>query len=196
MRNGTPRGRQSRVSRDSIPRGSRVRRLSLRTTPYRIVPLTWEFTDELTPANPAKHAPGQLDDALSWYVGQDRIRTAPTRDQALQAAADAWAADVAEGKDVALLAWRRANVDELNARARAHMEAAGRLSGPEVVAPGGRRYRSGDQVVTLAPGAEGRLVTSQRATVVLVEPDAQALVLRMDDQAVVRLGGEEISAGR
>ncbi len=139
---------------------------------------------------------GNLDEALTWYVGQDRIRTAPTRDEALQAAADAWAADLAQGKEVALLAWRRANVDELNARARAHMTAAGRLSGPEVVAPGGRCYRSGDQVVTLAPGAEGRLVTSQRGTVVLVEPDAQALVLRMDDQAVVRLGGEDISAER
>ncbi len=44
------------------------------------------------------------------------------------------------------------------------MEASGRLSGPELVCPGGDSYRAGDQVVTLAPGAAGALVTSERAT--------------------------------
>ena len=43
-----------------------------------------------------------------------------------------WAKDVAEGKETAMLAWRRANVAALNAGARAAMAEAGRLSGPEL----------------------------------------------------------------
>ena len=75
----------------------------------------------------------------------------PTRDEALQAAVDAWVADVAAGHDTGLYAWRQANVAKLNRRARAWMEASGRLSGPDLGCPGGTNYRAGDRVVTLAP---------------------------------------------
>ena len=85
---------------------------------------------------------------------------------------------------------------ELNWRARAWMEATGRLSGPELVCPGGASYRAGDRVVTLAPGAAGTLVTSQRATVEAVEPGSGSLVLRTDDGRQVRLVGEETGADR
>jgi len=87
-----------------------------------------------------------------------------------------------------------ANVAELNRRARSWMEASGRLSGPELACSGGATYRAGDRVVTLAPGAAGTLVTSQRATVEAVEPDSGSLVLRTDDGRQVRLTGEEIGA--
>ena len=64
---------------------------------------------------------------------------------------DGWAADTAAGAEVALLAWRRANVAELNSRARAWMADTGRLTGPELTTaryllPGrgqGRRARPG-----------------------------------------------------
>jgi hypothetical protein len=72
----------------------------------------------------------------------------------------------------ALEALRDGDVAELNRRARAWMEASGRLSGPELACPGGATYRAGDRVVTLAPGAAGTLVTSERATVETVEPTA------------------------
>jgi hypothetical protein len=119
-----------------------------------------------------------------------------SRDEALDLAADAWAADVAEGKDTALLAWRRANVEELNGRARERMAEAGRLTGPELVAPGGRVYRAGDRVVTLAPGADGAVVTSERGVVEAVEPERERLVLCTQDERRVALVGEELSAER
>jgi hypothetical protein len=50
-----------------------------------------------------------------------------------------WAADVSQGLDAALLAWRRDNVAELNRHARAAWADMGRLSGPELEAPGGAR---------------------------------------------------------
>ena len=49
---------------------------------------------------------------------------------------ESWAQKaLGEGADAMLLAYRRANVAELNRLARVHVEAAGRLSGPELTAP-------------------------------------------------------------
>ena len=62
--------------------------------------------------------------------------------------------------------------------ARQAWEKLGELSGPELEAPGGRRYRAGDRVITLAPGPDGAWVTSQRAVVTSVDPEAQSLVAR------------------
>ena len=109
---------------------------------------------------------------------------------------DAWAADMAAGHQTGLYAWRRANVAALNQRARAWMEATGRLCGPELVCPGGGRYRAGDHVVTLAPGANGRLVTSQRAVIAAVDPRRETLTLRTDDGQHVHLGQDEAGSDR
>ena len=52
-------------------------------------------------------------------------------------------------------------------------------------------------MVTLAPGAGGAFVTSQTATVVLVNPLAGSLSIRMDDDGRIhRLEGEELAADR
>ncbi len=130
------------------------------------------------------------------YKGRGRVHALDSRDDALQGAVEAWAADVTGGQETGLYAWRRANVAELNRRARTWMETSGRLSGPELACPGGASYRAGARVVTLAPGAAGTLVTSQRATVETVEPDSASLVLRTDDGCQVRLTGDEIGADR
>jgi hypothetical protein len=94
-----------------------------------------------------------------------------------------------------MYAWRRANVEELNRRARERMAAAGRLSGPELVAPGGRRYAVGDRLVTLAPSADGTLVTSERGRVIAVDP-AGTLVARMDDARTQPFAPEDTAADR
>ena len=83
--------------------------------------------------------------------------------------AQAWAAEVAAGRDSLLLAYRRASVEALNQEARTAWEAMGQLSGPELEAPGGRRYRAGDRVIALAPGPGGAWATSQRAVVSSVD---------------------------
>ncbi|MHB8329524.1 MAG: MobF family relaxase, partial [Acidimicrobiales bacterium] len=139
---------------------------------------------------------GNIDNAVSFYLEHGRVRPADTRGDALQHAVEAWAADVAHGKKAVLMAWRRANVAELNARARVLMQEAGLLSGPELTAPGGRHYRAGDQVIVLAPVPAAGLVTSQCAEVLSVEKQAMALRLRTRDGRVVLLGGQEISAER
>ncbi|MGA8682079.1 MAG: MobF family relaxase [Acidimicrobiales bacterium] len=139
---------------------------------------------------------GEVAEAISFYVERERIHAEADRGTALQAAVDAWSADVAAGHDVGLYAWRRANVSELNERARSWMDATARLSGPELVCPGGNAYRAGDEVVTLAPGPGGRLVTSERAVVHAVHPATGAIDLRTSDGREVRLTGEQAGAER
>jgi conjugative relaxase-like TrwC/TraI family protein len=139
---------------------------------------------------------GEVTEAISFYLGHDRIHANADRGEALQAAVDAWSADVAGGHRTGLYAWRRANVAELNYRARSWMESTGRLSGPELVCPGGNAYRAGDEVVTLAPGRNGALVTSERGVVQVVEPATGSLHLRTSDGREVRLNSEDASSER
>jgi len=138
---------------------------------------------------------GDVEQAVAWYSANGRIATAPTRDDALDAMVARWADDVAAGKDAAMFAWRRANVDALNDRARVAMGEAGRLYGTELVV-GERRYQAGDRLVTLAPGAHGELVTSERGTVIAVDEAAGELVARMDDGRDQRFGPDDVTAER
>ncbi|MGH3372522.1 MAG: MobF family relaxase, partial [Nocardioidaceae bacterium] len=133
---------------------------------------------------------GNVGRAVDWYVGHDRIHASPDRDEAIAAMVDAWASDALAGRDAAMYAWQRRNVDALNQLGRQRWADEGRLTGPELVAPGGRRYQTGDWIVTLSPGRD--TVTSERGTVVDVRPDDEALIARMDDGRFVRLAGAEI----
>jgi conjugative relaxase-like TrwC/TraI family protein len=139
---------------------------------------------------------GNTAEAVAWYTARDRIHPVSGREEALQQAVDAWAGDVAAGHETGLYAWRRANVAALNQKAREWMDATGRLTGPELVCPGGNRYRAGDRVVTLAPGSDGKLVTSQRALIDSVDPSQRTLTLRTDDGQDVPLAIEEAGGDR
>ena len=79
---------------------------------------------------------GNVAKAVEWYRTNGRIVTAPTRDEVLTAAVDAWEADVSNGYEAVLLAWRRRDVAALNERARQRRIAARAITGPELEAPG------------------------------------------------------------
>jgi conjugative relaxase-like TrwC/TraI family protein len=129
---------------------------------------------------------GNINQAVEWMARHDRITTTGDRNEALGAMVDGWLADVDAGRDTVMLAWRRANVDALNELARQAGAERGWLTGPELTAAGGRRYRAGDRVVTLTPGA-GR-VTSQTGTVEAVDIDRHLLRVRLDDGWTTTLG--------
>ena len=134
---------------------------------------------------------GHVASAVAWYRDQGRIVTRPGREQALAAAVAAWDFDRRSGHDTALLAWRRRDVAELNRLARARLVAFGEVGGPELEAPGGRRFAAGDRVVLLTP-CDGRWVTPERAEVVAVDVDR--LTLRFDDGRQKVLAGAELDA--
>lgn len=85
-----------------------------------------------------------------------------------------------------MYAYRRANVAELNRQGREVWRSLGRLGETELVAPGGARYAVGDRVVTLAPAAGGKVVTSETGTVVALGTEANSLSIRMDDDNEIR----------
>jgi conjugative relaxase-like TrwC/TraI family protein len=137
---------------------------------------------------------GEVEAAVSWYADTGRIAVSPDRDTALDAVVAGWAADVSQGAEAAMYAWRRANVAELNSRGRAAWEALGRLGGPELVVVD-TAYRAGDRIVALAPGAGGEVVTSECATVAAVDLHGSALVARMDDDGrLQRFAGADLDA--
>jgi hypothetical protein len=145
----------------------------------------------------AKLRDGDVAKAVASYARRGRIVVAADRAGAIEALVEGWAADVAKGDSVAMYAYRRANVAELNRAGREVWRTLGRLEGPELVAPGGTAYAVGDRVVTLAPAAGGTVVTSETGTVVATRPEAMALSIRMDDDNEIRrLAGAEIGAER
>jgi ATP-dependent exoDNAse (exonuclease V) alpha subunit len=108
----------------------------------------------------------------------------------------AWAQGVIDGRDALMVAYHRDSVETLNRAARAVWEKLGRLSGPELEAPGGRRFRAGDQVVALAPGPGGAWVTSQRAVVTAVDTEARALTAVTPEGTELHMGPEQIGADK
>jgi hypothetical protein len=139
---------------------------------------------------------GKVAQAVAWYAENDRIRIAPDTHDAQRATVDAWYDDVCAGRDAAMYAWRRTNVDALNRLARDRYAINGRLTGPDLAAPGGRHYSVGDQIVTLAPAADGQVVTSERGEVVSVDVHRRVLIVRMDHGRIERLAGDELAADR
>jgi hypothetical protein len=135
---------------------------------------------------------GDVGEAIGWYVANDRVAIAPTRDDALDAVIDRWVADVNDAKETLLLAWRSMDVAALNTRARAAWADAGHLTGPELGAPGGRRYAVGERVVALAPLADGAIVTSERAVITAVVDGA--LDVETGAGRVARLTGQDLDA--
>ncbi len=108
----------------------------------------------------------------------------------------AWAKDIDAGRDTLLLAYRRENVEALNAAARELWERAGRLTGPELVAPGGRTYRCRRPGDHPRAGAAGRLGHLGAATVTAVDPEAQTLTAVTPDGRQLQMGPDEIGADR
>lgn len=117
---------------------------------------------------------GDVGRAVEWYAENGRIVVSPDPESALEAAVAGWVGDVADSTSTSMYAWKRANVRDLNRRGREAWESLGRLSGPELVV-GDAGYRAGDRIVTLAPGADGEIVTSERGTVVASTSSAESL---------------------
>ena len=139
---------------------------------------------------------GDISLAVDWMAANGRIATGADRPDTITAMVTAWSADVDAGLDTMMLAWRRANVDALNKAGREVWAERGRLSGPEVEAPGGRCYRAGDRVVTLAPGAHGQIVTSERGTITSVNVGDGSMRARMDDGRLQQFPAEATGKDR
>jgi len=162
----------------------------------------WTLTDNLRQPDAAeRHAldhlrSGHVPSAVSWYSGHGRVHAAPTKEMAMYEMVRAWADDVAEGREALLVAYHRDSVEALNRVAREAWQKLGKLSGPELEGVGGRRYRAGDRLITLAPGHGGAWVTSQRAVVKSVDPGANSLVAVTPEGTALHLGPDDVGSDK
>ena len=160
----------------------------------------WTLTDNLRQRDPAERLAldhlraGNLPAAVNWYVAQGRVHPARNSAHAMLEMIRAWAYDVAAGRDALLVAYHRDAVEILNRAAREVWEKLGQLSGPELEAPGGRRYRAGDRVITLSPGPRGAWVNSQRAVVKSVDLHQCSLVAVTPEGTELHMGPKDIGA--
>jgi len=138
---------------------------------------------------------GNVDRAIDAYTEQGRIVTAETAEAVReQLVADWWATRHGLDADgVIMVAVRRADVDDLNQRARARMKAADLLSGP-VLAVDRHEFQAGDRIVCLRNDRRLDVVNGTRATVTSVT-DHGGLVVRTDDDRTVTLPADYLESG-
>ena len=122
---------------------------------------------------------GNPEQAVHDYAERGRLVTADSVDDIrTRLVTDWWHAFDPDQPDAAVMvALRRADVDDLNVRARAHMAAAGRLAGPTLTLDDGTVFQAGDRVVCLRNDRAAGLVNGLRATVADVHADATLTVV-------------------
>jgi Ti-type conjugative transfer relaxase TraA len=127
---------------------------------------------------------GDVDTAFAAYRANDRIVSAPTAiDVRRTMVADWWSHRLA-GDTVAMTAYRRDDVDDLNGRARAYLTRSGGLSGPELVLDD-RPYQAGDQIVCLRNNRRLGVHNGTRATIAEVDAERGTLAVTMSERRVL-----------
>jgi ATP-dependent exoDNAse (exonuclease V) alpha subunit len=145
----------------------------------------WELTDNVRQVDLTEREAlaelrhGDVGAALEWLGRRGRVLTGADRAEVIRATVDGWIRDVENGQDTVMLAWKRVNVDALNELGRQAYLERGWLTGPEMIAPGGRAYRAGDRVVALAPSSD--MVTSETGTVESVDTRHGTITVSLDD---------------
>ena len=125
---------------------------------------------------------------IGAYREQGRFITGPNAaDVRGQLVADWWAAFRTDGVDALMSAPRRADVDDLNRRARREMTEHGRLQGPTLYV-GNRPFQQGDLVMTRINDTHLRVRNGTKGWVDAVDPAASTLRMTTVDGHQVTLG--------
>ncbi len=138
---------------------------------------------------------GHVDDAVERYDQHGRVFRGPTAEDVREAIVAHWWAATTAGDSVLMLAARRADVDDLNARARARMVLAGKLAGPELIVDD-RPFQAGDRIMTLRNDYRLEVRNGTVATVVAVDTAARTMTIRTDTNLTVTLPSAYLDAGK
>lgn len=139
---------------------------------------------------------GDPDTAVNAYNEHDRIVTADNaevlRDRLV---GDWWLARAEHGADSAvMIAARRSDVDDLNARARVRMKAAGHLTGPEMTL-NGRSFQAGDNIICLSNDRRLGVLNGTRGTVTSVDVPERTLTLSTTGRTSITVPAAYLDAG-
>jgi Ti-type conjugative transfer relaxase TraA len=127
---------------------------------------------------------GDIDHFARAYYDHGRIVAAPSADAARAALVDGWWSATERGEQSLMIAHRRADVADLNRRAREHMRAAGRL-GVDALGVGDRAFAVGDRVVTTRNDRRLGVVNGDAGT--LTRIDHGTLTVELDRGTQVEL---------
>jgi hypothetical protein len=134
---------------------------------------------------------GRASEAIKTYGERGRLVTGPDAEQIrMQLVADWW--EASKGGAPVMIAARKADVDDLNERARAIMRAEGML-GDEEMRVAGRSFAVGDEVMTLRNDRCLGVINGTRATVEGL--DGASLMVRTDDGRALTLPQDYLAAG-
>ena len=125
---------------------------------------------------------GRVGEWADAYREHERIIAAPDAASARSQLVTDWhAAQIQHpDQDVVMLAHRRADVSELNQRARERLRAAGRLGDLELSAAG-REFAIGDRVVTGRNDRTHQITNGHRGIITNLDHDSLTLTITFDD---------------
>ena len=122
---------------------------------------------------------GGADSALELYLRHGALAIEPSERATRDRLVGEWLAS-APGEDAVMIAQRRADVADLNERARERLREAGELGGVELELPGGA-FAAGDVVVIKRNDLRLGVANGQRGRVTGVDPAARALSVKVGD---------------
>ncbi len=138
---------------------------------------------------------GEIEHWANAYREHGRIVARPIAHSVrCQLVSDWWNATQQPGVDAVMIAHRRADVAELNDRARTLAQAAGQLGKEEVIA-GDRAFSAGDRIVCERNDRKTDLVNGARGQVTAVDPERSTLTLRLDDGREVQPSDDYLNGG-
>jgi conjugative relaxase-like TrwC/TraI family protein len=122
-------------------------------------------------------------------VAGDRVETKA------QLVGDWWRAARTDLAGSAMIAFRRADVAELNAVARTILDREGRLGDKRLGLANGTELAAGDRVLCTRNDRRLGVANGSRGTVADVDPARRAIVLELDDQRRIELSAAYLDAG-
>jgi conjugative relaxase-like TrwC/TraI family protein len=137
---------------------------------------------------------GDVDAALAAYQAHGRLVTADTAPALCALMLTHWWQAQEAGQDVRMLALRRSDVDNLNQRARARLEAAAKLHGPTLQIAG-RPFQVGDTILCERNQRRLGIRNGTRGKVLEVDPERRTLTFRTTDDRTIELPAAYLEAG-
>ena len=125
---------------------------------------------------------GRVDEALELYVERDRVRVAPSEHAARERLVADWHAARDPDRTV-MIAFRRVDVADLNARGRARMREGGALGWDELRLPRGE-FSVGDRVVVKRNDLRREVNNGDRGVVEAIDRTRQAVTIALGGRRV------------
>lgn len=137
---------------------------------------------------------GSVPAAVIAYAQHGRIVLTATAEAARERLVGDWWAARQGGAQAAMFAYRRADVDDLNARARQHLRAAG-LHGEDTLQVGGRELAVGDDIVCLRNDRRHGVINGTTATVTAINQTDRTITVDTAAEQNLVIGSRYLAAG-